>query len=182
MIRAAAGLFRRRGYDGTGLNEILERGGAPRGSLYFHFPGGKQELAAAAIVEAGATIGAGIERLLDSTDDVGEAVASVVELIAADLERSGYRGGCPVAAVTLDAASSSSERVRAACSEAFDHWQGLLEARLVGAGWARPEARQEATLVLAAIEGAQTLARARRDPEPLRAVARRLRAELSGAG
>jgi TetR/AcrR family transcriptional repressor of lmrAB and yxaGH operons len=136
MVRTAGKLFRRQGYDGTGLNEILELSGAPRGSLYFHFPGGKQELAAAAVRESGLKIGAGIELLLDSTEDVAEAVANVVELMASDLERTEFRGGCPIAAVTLDTAASA-DPIRAACNEAFDHWQDLLAARLRRAGWNR---------------------------------------------
>src|ERR687898_2195200 len=107
MIRAAAGLFRRRGYDGTGLNEILERSGAPRGSLYFHFPGGKEELAVAAITEVGTTLGSGMEALLTSSDDAGEGIARVIDFLADDLERSDFRGGCPIAAVTLDGAGQS---------------------------------------------------------------------------
>jgi TetR/AcrR family transcriptional repressor of lmrAB and yxaGH operons len=180
MIRTAGALFRRQGYDGTSVQEILERSGAPRGSLYFHFPGGKQELGAAAVSEAGLAIGQGIEVLLDSHEDVAEAVGAVVELIASDLERSDFRGGCPIAAVTHDTAAASAE-LRSACRDAFAHWQALLEARLRRAGFARAAARREALLILAAIEGGITLGRARRDTEALAAVARRLREGLSAS-
>jgi TetR/AcrR family transcriptional repressor of lmrAB and yxaGH operons len=178
MVRSTAELLRRQGYDGTGLSEILEESGAPRGSLYFHFPGGKDELAVEAVASEGAIIANGIELLLKSSDDVGEAVSRVVEFLAADLERSGYARGCPVAAVTLDSAVTSGP-LREACRRAFDDWQALLEARLRRAGWKRRAAREEAILILSAVEGGLTLARAHRDPEPLRAVARRLRDELS---
>ena len=53
LVEAAATLFEERGYHAAGVKAILERAGAPRGSFYFHFPGGKEELAIAAI-EAGA--------------------------------------------------------------------------------------------------------------------------------
>jgi TetR/AcrR family transcriptional repressor of lmrAB and yxaGH operons len=178
MVTTAGTLFRRQGYDGTGVQEILQRSGAPRGSFYFHFPGGKQELAVAAVTDAGMGIGKGIELMLAAHEDVGEAVGAVVDLIAADLERSGFRGGCPIAAVTHDAAASSDE-IRAACRAAFEHWQALLEGRLRRAGFTHTRAREEALVLLAAIEGGITLGRARRDTEALAAVARRWRASAA---
>jgi hypothetical protein len=87
---------------------------------YFHFPGGKQELTV--------------------------AVGAVVDLIAADLERSQFRGGYPIAAVTHDKAARSDE-TRSACGQAFGHWRDLLEARLRRAGWSRSAARQEALVI-----------------------------------
>jgi TetR/AcrR family transcriptional repressor of lmrAB and yxaGH operons len=180
MVRTAAGLFQRQGYDGTGLQEIVERSGAPRGSLYFHFPGGKQELAVAAVTEAGMGIGRGIELTLDAHQDLGEAIGAVIELTAANLEHSGFRGGCPIAAVTHDTAAGE-ETIRGACGDAFGYWHGLLEKRLRKAGWKRAAAREEALVILAAIEGGITLGRAARDTEALRAVAKRFRRELAGS-
>jgi TetR/AcrR family transcriptional regulator, lmrAB and yxaGH operons repressor len=174
MVRAAAILFRRQGYDGTGVNEILERSGAPRGSFYFHFPGGKEELAVEAVRAAGSGIGSGITTILDSAEDVGEGIARVVEFLADDLERSGFRGGCPIAAVTLDAAGAS-ERVREACAASFETWQDAIAARLRRAGWSAAAAQDEAVVTLAAFEGGLVVSRARRDVEPLRVLARRLR-------
>jgi TetR/AcrR family transcriptional regulator, lmrAB and yxaGH operons repressor len=178
MLRAAAELFRRQGYDGTGLNEVLSESGAPRGSLYFHFPGGKDQLAAEAVDATGARIGRGIGALLDSSEDVGEAVGRVVDSMAAELEESGYVRGCPIAAVTLDSASTS-KQVREACRHSFDLWLSLLEARLRDGGWSAGDAREEAIMILATVEGALTLARSSRDPESLRTAARRLRRNLS---
>jgi TetR/AcrR family transcriptional regulator, lmrAB and yxaGH operons repressor len=178
MLSAAAELFRRQGYDGTGLSEVLDESGAPRGSLYFHFPGGKDQLAAEAVTATGARIGKGIEALLESSDDVGQAVGRVVDSMAADLEESGYVRGCPIAAVTLDSASST-KQVREACRRSFDRWLLLLEGRLRGAGWSAEAAREEAVIILATLEGALTLARASRDPEPLRTAGRRIRRNLS---
>jgi TetR/AcrR family transcriptional repressor of lmrAB and yxaGH operons len=178
MLKAAAELFRRQGYDGTGLSEVLAESGAPRGSLYFHFPGGKHQLAAEAVDSTGARIGRGIEALLSSSEDVGEAVGRVVDSMASDLEESGYVRGCPIAAVSLDSAASS-DQVREACRRSFDLWLSLLEARLREGGWSAGDAREEAIVILATVEGALALARASRDPEPLRTAARRLRRDLT---
>jgi TetR/AcrR family transcriptional regulator, lmrAB and yxaGH operons repressor len=174
MVHSAAALFRRKGYDGTGLNEILERSGAPRGSLYFHFPGGKEELAVAALTEAGFGIGSGMESLLSSAKSPSEGIARVIDFLADELERSDYRGGCPIAAVTLDGAAES-KAVRDACASVFDRWLELMEARLAEGGWTAPAARRRALITLAAFEGGLTVARAKRDSAPLRALADELR-------
>lgn len=178
MIETAAELFRRHGYHGTGLNQILAESDAPRGSLYFHFPGGKQELAVSAVDASGRSIGLGIEHLLESTDDVGDAIARVVEFVAADLRTSDWERGCPVGTVAMDA-TLTSEPVRAICSEILGEWVGFVEHRLVATGWNAKEAREQALLAVSAIEGALLLARAQRSTEPLDAVAHRLRTSMS---
>ena len=177
VVGAAAELFRRQGYHGTGLNQILEQSGAPSGSLYFHFPGGKTELAVETVTAAGREIGQGIEYLLGSSDDVAEAVGSVVAYLAGDLRESGYQHGCPVGSVALDTASDS-EPIRLACRAIFEEWTAKVEARLHAAGWSKREAADEALVVVALIEGALLLARARHDTAPLDAVARHVRATL----
>ena len=180
MLVTAAELLRRRGYHGTGLNQVLEDSGAPRGSLYFHFPGGKQELAASAVDASGREIGRGIERLLASSDDPGEALVRVVEAVAAVLRDSSWESGCPVGTVAMDA-SLTSEQVRQVCNEVLGEWVGLVARRLEAAGWDPDDAREQALLAVSAIEGALMLAKAQRDTEPLDAVARRLRATISAS-
>lgn len=177
ILEAAAELFRRRGYHGTGLNQVLEESGAPRGSLYFHFSGGKQELAVSAVDASGRAIGRGIELALQSADDVGEAIGRVLDYLAADLRDSGYERGCPVGTVAMDAALPS-EPVRIACAEIFAEWVTLIEGRLRAAGWEQGAARQQALLVVSSIEGGLLLARTQRDTEPLEAVGQQLRACL----
>jgi TetR/AcrR family transcriptional regulator, lmrAB and yxaGH operons repressor len=178
ILETASELFRRRGYHGTGLTQVIDESGAPRGSLYFHFPGGKQQLAVSAVDASGRAIGRGIEYLLDSGEDVGEAIARVVEFVAADLRDSRWERGCPVGTVAMDA-TLTSEPIRAVCSEIFSEWVGFVERRLVATGWNATEAREQALLAVSAIEGALMLAKAQRDTEPLDAVARQLRASLS---
>jgi TetR/AcrR family transcriptional regulator, lmrAB and yxaGH operons repressor len=169
FLLTTAGLLRHRGYAATGLNEIVALSGAPRGSLYFHFPGGKEELAAAAMDRSGEQLGWAIEAILASSGSLGEGVGRLVDALAAGLEASGYADGCPIATVTLEAANDS-EPVRAAAAAAFDAWLSALGAHLVSAGLEPPAAARRAMLVLASIEGALILARARRDLAPLQAV------------
>jgi TetR/AcrR family transcriptional repressor of lmrAB and yxaGH operons len=169
FISATGRLLRRQGYDATGVNEIVAESGAPKGSLYFHFPGGKEELALAAMLREGGNLRAAIASVMGSSDDPGEALGRLVDALAHGLESSGFRDGCPIATVTLEAATRS-PAVQKAAAAVFDSWIEALEERLLAAGLEDSTARGRAVLALAAIEGALILARARRDLEPLAAV------------
>jgi TetR/AcrR family transcriptional regulator, lmrAB and yxaGH operons repressor len=177
FIAATGRLLRRQGYDATGVNEIVAESGAPKGSLYFHFPGGKEELALAAMAREGGKLRAAIASVMGSSDDPGEALGRLVDALGHGLESSGFTDGCPIATVTLEAATRS-QAVQKAAAAAFDSWVEALEERLLAAGLDASTARRRAVLALAAIEGALILARARRDLEPLAAVRQELVALL----
>jgi TetR/AcrR family transcriptional repressor of lmrAB and yxaGH operons len=177
FVIATAALLRRQGYAATGLKEIVARSEAPRGSLYFHFPGGKEQLATAAIERSGRELAGAIEVLLCADEDLADGVAALVDGLAVALERSGYSDGCPVATVALEAAATS-ETVREAAAGAFAAWLAAIERRMIAAGGAPAEAQRRALLVLSAIEGALLLARVQRDPAPLHAVRDELAALL----
>lgn len=142
-----------------------------------HFPDGKAELAIEAVTAAGRAIGEGIEFLLESSDDVGEAVGRVLDFLAADLRESDFQHGCPVGTVALDIASCS-EPIRLACSEIFDEWLEKIERRLRVAGWSEQAAADQAFVIVSGTEGALILARSRRDAAPVEAMARHSRATL----
>jgi len=173
VVRTAAELFPRRGYHGTGLNQLLNEAKAPKGSLYFHFPGGKEQVAVEAISMSGVSLLADLRGALDEAADPAEGIVRVVELLAARLAASGYLDGCPVASVALDAAGSS-EAIRVACAEAYDGWLGVIAVAL--RRWGVPAARASAlaTVLLSAVEGALLLARVQRDTRPLHTVADQL--------
>ena len=86
MIRTASDLFRARGYHGVGLAEILEESGAPKGSFYHHFPGGKDELAVEVIGSGGRFIGKLIDRAFEEAGSINEAVDGLVDRIALAFE------------------------------------------------------------------------------------------------
>ena len=161
--------MRRQGYNATGLNEIVAHSGAPKGSLYFHFPGGKEELAVAAMARSGDQLRRAIEAIVTSSDDLGESLRRLVDALAIGLERSSYEAGCPIATITLEAATTS-EAVRATADAVFSSWLAVLQERLVATGLNAEDAERRALLVLAALEGALILARARHDTGPLAAV------------
>jgi TetR/AcrR family transcriptional repressor of lmrAB and yxaGH operons len=175
VLRSAAELFRRQGYHATGLNQILGAGQAPKGALYFHFPGGKEQVAVEAVTAAAAEMGS---HLRDVLAEAGESKASgpqaslrgVADLFAAHLVASGYLDGCPVAAVAQDAAGAS-EPIRAACGQAYAAWLGVIETALLGWGVPAERSGPLATVVLSSMEGALLLARVQHDTGPLRTVA-----------
>ena len=177
FIKTTGRLLRRQGYSATGLNEIVSRSGAPKGSLYFHFPAGKEELAAVAMERTGEELRGAIAAVIASSPRASESLSRLIDGLAGGLEASGYRDGCPIATVTLEAAASS-ETVRLAAERVFASWLGALEDGLEADGLDPAAATRRALFVLSAIEGALLLARARSDLAPLRAV----RDELAALG
>jgi TetR/AcrR family transcriptional repressor of lmrAB and yxaGH operons len=176
LITATAELLRRQGYHATGLAEIVAESGAPRGSLYFYFPGGKDELACAALDASGVEWRRRIAAAVEHAADLGDAIDAIVTLLGDELEASGYRHGCPAAAVALEA---TSEPVRATVAAQYAAWEAAIAERLVAFGIARPAAKQLATVALASIEGALLLAKVSRSRAPLTTVGAALRAMVA---
>jgi TetR/AcrR family transcriptional regulator, lmrAB and yxaGH operons repressor len=178
LIDKAASLFRRQGYAATGLNQILEEAGVKPGSLYHHFPQGKQQLAAA-VVE---TQGTGIEQLLRRFLATGRPVADVVDrwvdLLAAGLA-SDHRDGCPIEPIATESVNAS-PLVREASARAFAGWSAAVEERLRDDGWSAPEAKWVALAVISLIEGALILSRISGDASALDAAKPAARALLRG--
>lgn len=169
MVRTAAELFRTQGYHATGLNQVLTEGGAPKGSLYFHFPGGKEQLAVEAVALAGSDLRDALTAALAAEPDPAKALPQALEVLGQQLLASDFRSGCPIATVALDAAADS-EPIRVACEEVYTSWQAVIAAHVGD--------EDLATVALAAIEGALLLARTSRSLEPLHAVGARLGALL----
>ena len=165
-LSAAVKLFSQRGYHGTGLQDILEAGGAPRGSLYFHFPKGKEQIGEAA-VQLGTD---GVRQFItDAAQTSGNVQAFLVKLargMAANLERSGYREGCPVATTALETAAQSEVLGRAART-AFQTWEQEIKRALISFDMQANQADRTATAVLSQLEGALLLARTYRSLEPM---------------
>jgi AcrR family transcriptional regulator len=170
MITSTALLIRERGARATSIDDVLAHSGAPRGSVYHHFPGGRSQLLEEATIFAGDYIAGQIERaptalgLLDALHDA----------YGAQLAESNFRAGCPIVAVAVEAGDDDSSLHEHAAA-AFERWTGLLTDKLVADGVSRKRARELATLSISAIEGALVLARSRRDPEPFDDVYKQLR-------
>ena len=165
-VAAAIKLFRQQGYHGTALQDILAAGGAPRGSLYFHFPGGKEEIGENALTMAGEAVRQGIERAAEASDSVETFLTHVARAMAADLEKSDYQEGCPIATTALETAAQS-EVLGEATAGAFRKWETEISRGLERFGMSSAEADQLATMVLSQLEGALLLARTYRSLEPI---------------
>ncbi len=126
LLRAAAILFRSQGYAATGMNQVLAEGGAPKGVLYFHFPGGKEQLAAEAVALTGSQLREAISGMLAAAPGPGTGIGQIAEMFGQALLASDFREGCPVATVALDA-SAGSEAIRASCQGAYSSWADVLE-------------------------------------------------------
>jgi TetR/AcrR family transcriptional repressor of lmrAB and yxaGH operons len=173
IVRAARRLLAVHGYEGTGLKELSETAKAPYGSIYFHFPGGKDEVVATAVRSAGHDRAAAFAAEL-SDGAPGTAIEAWFRRTAKALEDVEYVGGCVVGTPSLDAAASS-DIVRAACDEAFASWIDAIATSLREHGVTRARARELASTVMASFEGALMLARAQRSPDPLLAAGKVMR-------
>jgi len=165
-LAAAAALFRRQGYHGTALQDILAAAGSPRGSLYFHFPKGKQEIGSSALAQSGETVSKTIAQAAETAKDAETFLACVIRGMAAELEKSNYRDGCPIATTALET-SAQSEVLGAASRAAFQKWELEIKRGLFRFGLPAGDADLVATLVLSQLEGALLLSRTYRSLEPL---------------
>lgn len=163
--QAAALLFQRQGYAGTGLKRIAAESGAAFGSIYHFFPGGKADLAEHAVRESGAAYRDLVYGVLSSVEQPEAALQHMFETAAAQVAESGYADACPIATVALEVASTD-ERLRRVTDEVFADWVDAGEAWF--ARWVEPPAARDlATSMVMLLEGAFLLARAARDPAPL---------------
>src|SRR5262249_55420395 len=165
MIGAAAELFRQRGYHATTFSDVVADSGAPRGSTYFHFPGGKAELAREAIARAGDELEEMTAQAARGAGAPGSLVRALAQIFAGRLERSGYQGGCAIATMVLELAPGD-EEFSAAFDSVFARWRAALVARFEPLGLAPGRAAILADLTLSAIGGPRPPARAAAPPQP----------------
>lgn len=166
ILYASAELFRRQGYAGTGLKQVSEAAQAPFGSLYHHFPGGKEELADDVIRQAGEFFRVLVDGVLDGQPDLVSGVRAVFDGAAETVRVTDYQDACPIAAIALEVASTN-ERLRLATADVFESWIASAAARFTAAGFGPAQARELSIGLIAALEGAFVLARATRDTAPL---------------
>jgi TetR/AcrR family transcriptional repressor of lmrAB and yxaGH operons len=166
MIERTAVLLAKKGLQGASFSEILEASGAPRGSLYHHFPGGKDELVLAALEHAGRQAMDVLDRL--SGKPAREVAEAFLALWRSVLARSEFSAGCAIVAVTV-AAETPDLRARAA--DILNGWREKLVTLFAASGIPKKKARAVATSLMAACEGAVILARAEQSFEPFDLVA-----------
>jgi AcrR family transcriptional regulator len=164
IVDATGELFRRQGYVGTGVKQIVEAARAPFGSIYHFFPGGKEELGAEVIRSSGELYGRLFEAIVDPAPDIVTGVAEFFAGAAETLRETDYADACPIATVALEV-SSTSEPMREAAAEVFERWITTAAERFVTEGIDDRRARSLAIEMIAALEGAFVLSRATRNTE-----------------
>jgi AcrR family transcriptional regulator len=177
MIESAALLMRENGVEATSFSDVMTHSGAPRGSIYHHFPEGKAQLVEEATRWAGEFIAAGVSAALEQGDPFS-AVDTIASFWRAVLRDSDFAAGCPVVAATVDGARFPA--ARAVAGRAFKRWEDLATELLKRHEVREDQARSLATLITASIEGAVILARAQRSAEPLERVVEAIHMLLRG--
>lgn len=180
MVASAALLIRERGAHATAISDVLEHSGAPRGSAYHYFPGGRTQLLCEAVDYAGDYVAG----LIDQSQAGVDLLDTLFDRYRQQLLASDYRAGCPIAAVSVESGEGE-DRDRMApviehAAAVFDRWTGLTAQRFVADGMSVDRATELAVLVISTFEGAILLARVRRDLAPLDLAHRQLRELVAG--
>jgi AcrR family transcriptional regulator len=175
MIVSTALLLREKGLTGTSFGDVIDHSGAPRGSIYHHFPEGKAQLVEEAMQYAGGYVA----DFIGDADPI-DALHSFKKGWRKQLERSDFRAGCPIVAVAVEAHSDAPQLAEAAAN-AFATWQEAMARLLERDGVEPARARRLAATTVAAVEGAVVICRAQRSMKPLDDVSQELEAMLKTA-
>jgi TetR/AcrR family transcriptional repressor of lmrAB and yxaGH operons len=175
-VRTTARLLQEQGYAHTGVTQIIEESGSPKGSFYFHFPQGKEQLAVEALRASGQQVADGLSHLARISDTPAILVDRFIRAEAKALELSGYRQGCPIATVALEMASES-DAIQDICQSVFDSWIAIFRDHF-SSHLDQRQARSMAEHTVMCLEGALLLSRVQRRTAPLLHARDRLCAEL----
>lgn len=173
FIDTTSHLMETQGYHATGLNQIIKESGAPKGSLYYHFPEGKEELASEAVRRASENLIASIQNNLREDISIAEAVRNFALGVAQGVEVTNFQSGGPLTAIAMETATTN-ERLNQACREAFLQIQVAFAEKLSAAGFETGRATALSIFITSAIEGGIILSRTYHSSDPLRTVAEEL--------
>jgi AcrR family transcriptional regulator len=179
ILTAAAELMRRKGYGAVGMKDIAEASGAPIGSLYHHFRGGKVQIVGEALINAGQAYALLIPSIVDEYTDLGAAIDGIFTQAAEDMAATGFANMCPVASIAAEVADTV-EELRETSAGVFTDWVDGGTAYFHARGLDEPRAREVTLALIGALEGAFVLARTLRSAEPLLAAGRTLAPQYCG--
>jgi TetR/AcrR family transcriptional regulator, lmrAB and yxaGH operons repressor len=165
MLTTAVELFRARGYEGVGVAELLTKANAPRGSLYFHFPGGKEQIGAEVVARVGAEVARRFRDLGESGVDMKTFIERVFKTTARESKDRDYHASCPMAAIATGFGADN-PKLAAAVREAFASWEREIAAAAQARGMNDANAALFASAFLAAMEGAFIVSKAQRSSAP----------------
>jgi AcrR family transcriptional regulator len=179
LIVGAADMLRRRGLAATSIRDLAKHTGAPLGSTYHYFPGGKEQLVTEAIQWAGGTYAHILKRQLERGPVAG--LRGFIALWRQTIVDSDFRAGCPVLAVSVQEPAKDDAGVLPAAAQIFETWERLLAKSLHAHGASRRQSAQLATLIVASVEGTVVMCRAKRTTKPLDDIAPQLTALVEAA-
>ncbi|MBX3431618.1 MAG: TetR/AcrR family transcriptional regulator [Hyphomonadaceae bacterium] len=165
MLAAASSLFRARGYEGIGIAQLLEKSGAPRGSLYFHFPGGKEQIGAEVINGFAERTAARFRELDASGVDIDTFIVSVFKTTAKESKACEFEGSCPIAAMAAGFGADD-KLLAVAIHDCFAVWEKAIADAAQARGMTEKNAAVFASAFLASMEGAFVLSKAQRSTAP----------------
>ena len=171
MLISAADVLRERGAAGLTIDEVLTRSGAPRGSVYHHFPAGRTQILNEALRYAGDAITSEIE--VAAANGGMNLLHEFVEFWERLLQDTDFTAGCPVVAAAIGSAEEE-RQLTSTAGEIFQSWREALTQSFVSEGLSAADAASLATMTIAAVEGAVVLCRATRTTEPLHQVAEQI--------
>ncbi|GAC1435100.1 MAG: TetR/AcrR family transcriptional regulator [Solirubrobacteraceae bacterium] len=180
ILHTSAELFRRQGYAGTGVKQILSEAGVPSGSLYHSFPRGKQQLADEVLRSGGAFFLALYEAIAAEAPDFEHALRDFFAGACETLSTTDFADACPIATIAGEIASTH-PNLRRATADVFESWLAAIAADGVAAGLDAARARELAIAILSLLEGAFLLSRSLRSVEPLRTCSAAAADLLAGA-
>jgi TetR/AcrR family transcriptional repressor of lmrAB and yxaGH operons len=178
ILKTATRLFQIQGYNGTGINQIIEESGTPKGSLYYHFPKGKEEIALEAIHLMKKHVLEAAAKDLDSTDDVVKAFQHHVNNIAVYFDTQDRLEGLKIGLLAAETANTH-ENLRLACEITFKEWQNLYAEKLEQHGYETAKAQELAVTINALLEGATTISLTSKSGDTLRIIANQIQALLN---
>jgi len=177
ILLTMARLIEKQGYHATGLNEVIQESGTPKGSLYYYFPGGKEQIGVEAIIESGKIIAGRLGGLLACDPSPAEAIYCFLMQMADNMEAAEFGAGSPLTTATVETAVTS-EPINRACREAFDLILAVFREKFLAGGVAEEQAAELAFYVTTVVEGGILMSRAYHQSDPLRLAGKHLKVYL----
>jgi len=179
IVDTASRLFFSQGYHATGLNQIIKDSDSPKGSLYYYFPRGKEELALTCINRTSEVVAEKLRFHFNNSDNTVDALVEFIQGMASDAVQTSYEGVVPFSFWLAVETSCISKELRIACQSVFKDWQQVVKLRLMQEGSDEQTATDKASVVVSLFEGALLQTLTYQDERPLLAAARLIPVLLS---
>ncbi|MCM3215734.1 TetR/AcrR family transcriptional regulator [Niallia taxi] len=166
ILQTASRLFQLQGYHATGMNQIISESGLPKGSIYHHFPQGKELLAIEAVHFTSSFIERKLLTIMEEISDPVEAIQAFIKDTSSQFDSPESIEGIPVGLLASETALIS-EPLRLACIHAFSKWEKIIADKLIQNGEKDEHALKMGMLINSMIGGGIMQSITRKDKAPL---------------